>query len=420
MNRWLVVFGAVLINLNLGSIFAWSVFTPELAAAGWSRMETQLAFAVGLASFACAMVAAGRQIERRGPRALAWTGGFVLGIGYLLAGLFGGTAFWAIALLVGVVGGAGIGIAYMVPITVGMRWFPDKKGLISGLAVAGFGFGALIWVKLADSWGNLLASYGLSETLVIYGVTFMALVFVGGAFMVFPPAGWQAPAGGGETAGAGTSDGQDFATVEMLRTPQFYLIAIAFFVCTGAGLMSLGLMKLYPMEALQATGHEAAESSVIAGTAMAVFFSPANGLGRILWGSISDRFGRRRLIQIITAGQAVALVAFTFMAGDEYLLYLGAAWIGFNFGGTFSLFPAITADVFGLRNVGQNYPFVFFFYGAGGIVFPVLGGLLGDLGNFPVAFVICAFACLCGTVAISLVRPAEKKRLLPTAVTAAP
>ena len=167
--------------------------------------------------------------------------------------------------------------------------------------------------------------------------------------------------------------------------------------------MSIGLMKLYPMESLQASGYSLAEASAIAGTAMAVFFSLANGIGRIAWGTLSDLMGRRRSVIIMTGSQALFLFAFTNMAGNEYLLYLGAALIGFNFGGNFSLFPTLTADIFGNDRVGQNYPFIFLSYGVGGIIGPMLGGSLGDMGNFPLAFSICAVACLVSALLMILV-----------------
>ncbi|NQU85398.1 MAG: MFS transporter, partial [Mariniphaga sp.] len=175
-NRGFVVLGAILIQLALGAIYAWSVFTPSLKGAGWSSEDTQWVFAIGLASFALFMVFAGKKLNTWGPRTLAWIGGIILGIGYLLAGLIGGTNFTALLILIGVVGGMGIGFAYVVPIAVGMRWFPDKKGMITGLAVAGFGFGATLWVKLAGSWGHLIENIGLSTTFIIYGVAFAAMV----------------------------------------------------------------------------------------------------------------------------------------------------------------------------------------------------------------------------------------------------
>ena len=402
-NRWLVVLGAILIQLSLGAIYAWSVFTPALEAAGWSKLQTQIVFAVGLATFALVMTVAGRLLESWGPRRLAMAGGITLGSGYALAGLAGGTDFWVVCLGVGLIGGAGIGLGYVVPIAVGMRWFPDRKGMITGLAVAGFGFGAMGWVKAAGAWGRLIETHSLAGTFLIYGLAFAALIFVGSLWMRMPPKGW-APEGFRASTSAVAKGRENFTVGEMLRTPQFYLVFLTFAASAGAGLMSIGLMKLYPMEALQAAGYGVVEASAIAGTAMAVFFSLANGIGRIVWGTLSDRIGRRRSVVIMAGTQAVILFAFTAMAGNAYLLYLGAALIGFNFGGNFALFPTLTADLFGNRRVGQNYPFVFLAYGAGGIAGPILGGMLGDLGNFPQAFSICALACLVGAACTALIR----------------
>ena len=400
-NRWFVVLGAVLMQLSLGAIYAWSVFTPSLIEAGWSKVETQVVFSIGLASFALVMVVGGRLLTRYGPRKMSVVGGLVLGLGYVLAGLFGATNFWVVALGIGLIGGAGIGLGYVVPIAVGMRWFPDRKGMITGLAVAGFGFGAMGWVKLAGEWGRLIETQGLAATFVIYGLALAALILLGSIWMRMPPKGWL-PAG--FTPAAAAKGGENYSLPEMLRTPQFYLIFLIFAVSAGAGLMSIGLMKLYPVEALMAAGYGRAEASAIAGTAMAVFFSLANGLGRILWGMMSDKLGRRRSVLVMTASQALFLFGFTTMAGSPWLLYLGATLIGFNYGGAFALFPALTADLFGNERVGQNYPYVFLSYGAGGIIFPILGGKLGDLGNFPLAFSITAGACVLGAGAALLLR----------------
>jgi len=409
MNRGLVVVGAVLIQLALGAIYAWSVFTPSLTVEGWTKADTQWVFAIGLASFAVFMVLAGKKMGSWGPQRLTIIGGLILGLGYLLAGLLGGTDFWMLVILIGLIGGAGIGFAYVVPIAVGMRWFPDKKGMITGLAVAGFGFGAMLWVKLAGSWGHLIESLGLSTTFTVYGIIFAVMVLVGGLWMKFPPTGWKPEGFKAEELDPLTpATDKEFNSNEMLSKPQFYLIFLTFVFSAGAGLMSIGLMKLYPMEALQANGLSAAEASAIAGTAMAVFFSLANGLGRIIWGTLSDKLGRKTSIVVMTATQGILVILFTFMAGNEYLLYLGATLIGFNFGGNFALFPTITADTFGSKNVGQNYPFVFLAYGVGGILGPILGGKMGDLGNFPMAFTISGIAVLIGTVLTLMVKPAKK------------
>ena len=406
--RGLVVAGAVLVQLCLGALYAWSVFTPSLIAAGWTKVQTQWVFAAGLACFAVATVIAGRLLPRFGPRALTWSGGAILGAAYIATGLTGGENFPADLVFLGVAGGLGTGLAYVVPIAVGMRWFPDKKGFITGLAVAGFGFGATLWVKLAGAWGHLIEVAGLGSTFVIFGVAFTVLIAIGGIWMRYPPNGWQ-PAGytpsvartGPESDGDATID---FDAAGMLRTPQYYLILLALVFSAGAGLMNIGLMKLFPVQALVAGGLSEAAASEVAGTAMAVCFSLANGIGRIAWGAISDRLGARPSIVVMTASQGVLIYLFQYMAGTPALLYLGATLIGFNFGGNFALFPMITAGTFGARNIGQLYGYVFLAYGIGGIAGPVMGGKLGDLGNFPLAFTICGAGCLLAAGLIRRVR----------------
>ena len=402
-GRWRVAAGALFIQICLGAIYAWSVFTPHLRDAGWSKVETQIVFSVALASFAVVMVLAGGWLESWGPRRLAMSGGAVLGAGYAIASIGGGTNFAAVLVGVGLVGGTGIGLGYVVPIAVGMRWFPDHKGMITGVAVAGFGFGAMGWIKIAGSWGNLIDRIGLDGTFLTYGMAFAALVILGSLTMRMPAPGW-APNGfaAPEQVGEG---GEDFSPREVIRTPQFHLISLTFMVSAGAGLMAIGLMKLYPVEALTDGGMLASDADAIAGTAMAVFFSLANGIGRLAWGTLSDVLGRKRSVVTMAASQGVLLIAFTWAAGNEYALYATAALIGFNFGGNFALFPALTADEFGNNSVARNYPWVFLSYGVGGIIFPILGGWLGDLGNFPLAFVIAAGMCFVGAVATSLVFP---------------
>ena len=407
MNRWLVCVGAILIQLCLGAIYAWSVFTPSLEDANWTKTQTQMVFSAGLALFAIVMVLAGRMMPKFGPMKVAMSGGIVLGLGYLLAGLIGGTSFIKIFILIGIVGGSGIGLAYVVPIAVGMRWFPDKKGMITGLAVAGFGFGATLWVKLAGSWGKLISSHGLNTTFSIYGIAFAILVVLGSLWMKFPPEGWK-PEGWNPEAKTDKKSAVspvDLPSGKMLKTPQYYLILLTFIFGASAGLMSIGLMKAFPVPELMKNGFGDDAAKAIAGTAMALFFAIFNGLGRIVWGLISDRLGRKLSITIMMFTQGIFVIAFIKMAGTPALLYLGAALIGFNFGGNFALFPTITADIFGTKFVGQNYGWVFLAYGIGGIFGPIMGGKLGDMNNFPLAFIICGILCLVAAGIISLVKP---------------
>jgi OFA family oxalate/formate antiporter-like MFS transporter len=384
-----VIFGALLIQLSLGAIYAWSVFAKPLQASGWTTSDTQWPFTVGLVTFALVMVYAGRVLYKLGPRKLTVAGGIMLGSGYLLAGATGGDSFWPTLIGVGLLGGAGIGLGYVVPIAVGMQWFPDKKGLITGIAVAGFGMGAMIWVKLAGTWGGLIADYGIGSTFMIYGAMFTALVVLGSLWMTFPP--HFVPPKPDHKPGK-----FDFQSGEMVRTVHYWSIFSTFAIGATAGLMCIGLMKQFPSQALVSNGMPELAADAAAGTAM-VIFAIFNAIGRIGWGKISDSIGhavncdhhgRKTSLMMMAASQGVFVLMFPYIAGIEYALYLFAALIGFNFGGNFALFPAITSDTFGHKFFGQNYGYVFLGYGVGGSIGPMLGGYLGDMNNFMLAFII--------------------------------
>lgn len=405
-NRWLVVVGAVFVQLALGGVYAWSVFTPVLQESGWSKVQTQMVFSAAPACIAISMLFAGTLIRRLGPQKLVLLGGTVLSCGYLLAGLSGTTDFKAIFLLIGIVAGSGIGLAYMVPLVVAMRWFPEHKGLITGVVVAGFGLGVMGWVKLADSWGHLLKNYGLSNTFTIYGVIIISLIVLGGKFMVFPDS---------TERGTAKSSIGNCSRLDMVRSVDFYLVFGTYVACAAAGLMAIGLMKLYPMELLMKSGMERSAASVVTGTAMGVFFSLANGLGRISWGAVSDKLGRKRSVMLLALFQGLWFLLFPQLAGSEFSLYLGATLVGFNFGGNFSLFPTMTADLFGAESVGDNYPVMNLAFGLGGIIGPTLGGYMGDIGNFSMAFTVCGIMCLCGSVLVLFVKNVRMNEALELA-----
>lgn len=414
-----VIIGALLIQLSLGAIYAWSVFAKPLQELGWTTAETQWPFTLGLVSFAVVMVYAGRKLHAFGPRRLTVAGGVLLGAGYFLAGAAGGDGFWPILIGVGLLGGAGIGLGYVVPIAVGMQWFPDKKGLITGVAVAGFGLGAMIWVKLAGTWGGLIADLGLGPTFMIYGGIFLLLVVVGSTWMKFP-ASFVPPKPDQKASRF------DFRSEEMIRTPHYWSIFSTFAIGATAGLMCIGLMKQFPAQALVSGGMSPTSADATAGTAMVVF-AIFNAIGRIGWGKISDMIGhavncdhrgRRTSLMAMAASQGVFVVLFPYVAGAEYALFLLAALIGFNFGGNFALFPAITTDTFGHKYFGQNYGYVFLAYGLGGTVGPMLGGYLGDMNNFMLAFIITGTLSLVAAGIISTVRiPTKTESEAPDART---
>jgi len=417
MNRWLVVLGGILIQLCLGAIYAWSVFTPSLTKDpyNFTSSQTQWIFGLGLASFAVVMIIAGRLQAKFRPRIVAAAGGIVLGVGYVGAS-FVGVSFLGHLICIGLIGGAGIGLAYVVPIAVGVKWFPDKKGMLTGLAVAGFGFGALIWVKLAGDWGHLIVNYGVGTTFLVYGLAFASIVLVGSVWMVNPPvgyapAGWTAPTV--KTGGANTSGAVNLNSSEMLKTPQFYTLWSMFAAGAMAGLMVIGCIVLFGIDALQAAGLDEEQAKARAGTAMAVFFALSNGLGRIGWGMISDKLGRKTSLFTMLLLQGIVMLLFFWMGSHVATLYLGAALIGFNFGGTLALFPAATADFFGNKTVGLNYGWVFSSFGVGGIVGPALAGYFkdtaaGDPQAWMTPFVIAGIACLVAAVLALTLKPPSR------------
>lgn len=428
-NRWLVIVGGILIQLCLGIIYAWSVFTVPLTKAlenggkGFTASQTAWVFSIGLFTFSVFMIISGRLMKRNmSTKKLAAIGGILLGLGYILAGYSGGS-FTSLLLSIGILGGAGIGLAYAVPLKIGISWYPDKVGLVSGLAVAGFGFGAMFWIKAAGAWfgGGLLQNLSvfnlptLESTFVLYGIILIVLVVLGSLVMILPPDNYV-PDGWNPKTDALNPDLEaiDVHSSEMLRMPQFRLLFSMFLLSAFAGLMVIYCIKLFGIDALSVKS--VAQASVTAGTAMAVY-AILNGLGRILYGKWSDILGRKKTLRIMMLSQAIMMAAFFWLGQSAIGLIIGAGIIGLNFGGNFALFPAATAVYFGKKNIGENYGWVFLAYGFAGILGPLLAGLVKDLSGsssgidfWLIPFFAAAVACLIAMVLTFFLNvPGQKK-----------
>jgi len=423
-NRWLVVGGAILIQLCLGAIYAWSAFTAKITAADgiyqFSASQAAWVFSAGLGVFAILLLFAGKLLATLGPRKLTAISAIVFGGGYVLGGFFGGT-FLGQLICIGIIGGAGIGLGYVVPIKVGIAWFPDKKGLISGLAVAGFGFGAVLWVKLAGSWfGGLLNTAdgmmglpGVQAVFVIYGIIFTVFVLLGSLVMVNPPEGYKPEGWTPPPPSAKAATGAvDLTRGEMIRTPQYWGLLAMYTGSALAGLMVIYCIKLFGIDALQTSGAaaNATIAGAMAGTAMA-WYSILNGLGRIVWGVASDKIGRKMALTAMCVLQGVIMLLFFKMGHSVLGLTVGACIIGFNFGGNFALFPSATADFFGNKNVGTNYGLVFIAYGVAGIAGPQVAGFFkdaakgGDVSAWTTPFLIAGIACLVAAAIGLMLKP---------------
>jgi len=395
-NRNLVILGALIVQLCLGSIYAWSFFQTALrgGAYSWPSLLTQLPFAAGLASFALFMIFAGRWQDRVGPKKVATVGGVLLGTGYILAFFVdvvaGSDAVLGTIYLIityGIIGGAGIGFAYVCPIAALVKWFPDKKGAITGIAVAGFGAGALVFGYVEQFLLGLFdvpTVVGIGGPMLVLGVIYLFLVVLGSQLLTNPPEGWlpegyTPPPTIADGAGTGMMPG------EMIRTSTFWLLWLMFVFAATAGLMTLGNVTSAAGDIDLAM--TAANAVVIVGV-----MSLLNAAGRIVWGATSDRLGRENTMVLMFLVLALGMFAFAWMStiSTSWVAVMGiASLIGFCFGGNFALFPSATADFFGSKNVGKNYGVMFTAYGIAGITGAFVAGPIVDFfGSYFWAFVI--------------------------------
>ena len=409
-NRYLVVIGALIVQLCLGSIYAWSIFQKSLSDAPYNlgTFESLLPFAIGLATFAVVMLFAGKWQDKVGPRRVATTGGILLGLGYILASgvtLFDTdpnlTLIWLV-ITYGVIGGAGIGLAYVCPIAALVKWFPDKKGLITGIAVAGFGAGALVFAQVETAF---ITETDISPALLVCGIIFLIGVVGGAQLLKNPPKGWT-PEGWEPPAPKSTGLGRDYERREILKTPQFWLLWGMFVLAATAGLMTLGILRAFL---------QAANSSIDIGVAATIvgILAIFNAGGRIFWGFVSDKINRAPTMIVMFALLAIAMFTFGFQTDILFLTAI-ACVIGLCFGGNFALFPSTTADYFGTKNVGSNYGFVFSAYGVAGILGAIIPAVVIDAikgsgttitgSSYAPAFLICAVGAI---VAVGLAVFAE-------------
>jgi OFA family oxalate/formate antiporter-like MFS transporter len=434
-KRWTVIVGALIVQIILGTVYAFSVFVRPLEAEfGWDRTTTQWAFSLALATFALTMIPAGRLQDRLGPRRVATIGGILLGLSFVLgAVLVAESRPWALYLTYGIIGGAGIGFGYVCPIAAAVKWYPDKKGLITGLAVAGFGAGALFFagpasallLPPADSGHPmgfsqiLFVGLGISKGagfgigwkafFVLHGVVCAAAVILGAMLLRNPPPGWSPPGWEGSKAGVAAASVREVEWQEMLNTPLACMLWLTFIFGATSGLMAIGQWK--PMMASLIGGRTFAPEWM---GAFGRFVEPVgilaifNALGRIFWGKVSDVIDRPRAMLIMFLAQGMAFMLLV-SVHSSWAVFLASAWVGLNFGGNFALFPSATADYFGARNFGMNYGWIFTAYGVAGILGPVVGGVLFDVTQqYIMAFVfagtLCFVAAACSVVVWGLAR----------------
>jgi OFA family oxalate/formate antiporter-like MFS transporter len=358
-NRWSIALAGVCIQLALGAVYAWSVFRAPLAQQfGWSIAEVTLTFTISIFVLGIAAFFGGLWLNRQGPRVVAVTGGALYGLGVFLASF--STRLWWLYLSYGLIGGIGLGLSYIVPVAVLVKWFPDRRGLITGVAVGGFGAGALITAPLAT---RLIQSVGVLNTFAYLGIAFLIVTVLAGLFMHNPPDGWKPAGWTPKIAQASQGAGQNYTLSEALKTWQWYALWLLLFLNTCAGISIISQEAPIFQEL---TGVTAAVAAGMVG-----LVSIGNAAGRVFWAWASDLITRRATFVVMFVVQA-----FLFWLLPNSRAALSMTTVTFVvlmcYGGGFGTMPAFTADYFGSRNVGPIYGLMLTAWGAASAFGPLL------------------------------------------------
>ena len=395
INRWWRVVGGMSMNLALGSLYAWSVFVAPLEEEfGWKRADTSMIFTIAVVVFAISFVLAGRLQDKKGPFWVSVTGGVLVSIGFFLSA-FTTTLGW-IFFVFGALGGIGNGFGYATPIPVMAKWFPDRRGLAVGLAVAGYGGGSAIFGPMAVNW--LIPTYGWRATFQILGVIFFVMTMVGAFLLKNPPTGYRPPGWAPAPAAKAAATAHDFTPAETLRTPAFYLMWIAYCLGTVAGFMAIS--QLLPFA--RSVGLAAIGATAIVVGAL------GNAAGRILSGWMSDTLGRLNVLRLMIAISAVAMPILYAVGGNAAMFLISVFVIYWCYGTQLSVNASTTSDFWGTKNAGLNYGLLFTAWGVAGIIGPRVAGVLFDkYQNYQAAFYTAAVLAVVALVAELLAkRPA--------------
>ncbi len=403
-KRWIIAIAAIIMQLSLGTVYAWSVFKkPLMSTHGWGETATQATFMIVIATIGIAAAFGGTLVDKKGPRFVATIGGILFGIGTLLAGLADSTgSLWLLYIGYGLIGGLGNGFGYVTPIATLIRWFPDKRGLVTGLAVMGFGFGAFFMGKIAPAMVN---SMGVANTFYIWGVIFLILVTATAQLYKNPPKGWL-PAGFKPSAGT-TSAAQSFTFAQAKKTPQWWMLwlMLCLNISAGLGLISQ-LSPLAQGVIAKAQGiTDVKELALIGGTILAIA-SIFNGLGRLFWAWISDAIGRKNVFIAMFITQAILYILLP-QISSVLIFTIIACYLLACYGGGFATMPAFAADSFGPANIGRVYGIMLTAWSVAGVVGPLVFAHPAIKG---IALYVAAALLLVGfLLAIAYKRPDPEK-----------
>ncbi len=395
-NRWGIAVAAVVMQICLGAVYGWSVFKkPLMGTEHWTETQVQLNFTLAIFFLGVGTIIGGLWQDRKGPRIVASVAGVIYGIGYLLAGYFT-TAhnLNGLYFAYGALTGIGMGMGYICPVATLVKWFPERRGLMTGVAVCGYGAGALVMSPVA---ARLIISHGVPFTFEALGAVYLVLVVAAAQFYANPPVGWK-PEGWVPTSAVAKAAGTyDYSVKEAMGTWQFWLLWAMLFLNVSAGIMIIS--QASPM-AQQMVGMTAIQAAAMVG-----LISIFNGLGRVFWAWVSDHLGRARVYFLLYLIQ----VAIFFSLPKIHNLSLFSVFfaiIGLCYGGGFGTMPSFTADFFGAKYMGGIYGIILLAWGAAAIPSPIMiARLHQSTGAFDTSIYVIA-----GVLAASLVLPLVAKR----------
>lgn len=398
-QRWIPVLAGVAIQMCLGTSYIWGVFQPEVVQAlAWNNKGAALTFSMLLGIIALGSMVGGLIQDRFSPRPAIMGGGLIMGLGFYLASFATPEAPWVMWLTYGIIGGFGMGTTYTTTIAVCQKWFPDKRGFITGIIVSALGFGGLVFTPVAKS---LIAYAGVMDTFKWLAIIFVIVTLIGSFFIKNPPANYRPAGWSPPERKDGESVAQNFTPLQMLGTPQFYMIAVVFMLASAAGLMVI------PFAIVLGKSGGLSDAAATSGV---MVISAFNSFGRLFWGWVSDRLGRKRTLLLLLSITAVTIL---FVASAKmYLILVLIAIVGFSYGGFLGIFPALTADYFGTKNLGTNYGLVMFGFGIGAVASSYVAGYFKDLtGGFTIPFLVAASGAFVAAVIVLMLKNPRLKEV---------
>jgi OFA family oxalate/formate antiporter-like MFS transporter len=392
-NRWVIAIAGVFLQIALGAVYAWSVFRVPLAKQfGWSISEITLTFTISIFVLGFAAFFGGLWLNRKGPRIVALTGGALYGLGVFLAS-FSHSLSW-LYLSYGVIGGIGLGFAYIVPVAVLVKWFPDRRGLITGIAVGGFGAGALITAPVAT---RLIQSVGVLSTFAYLGIAYLIVTLVSGFFMQNPPDGWKLKGWTPTATETSHRASHDFTLSEALKTWQWWALWLLLFLNTCAGISVIS--QEAPLF------QELTKVSAVVAASMVGLASIGNAVGRVFWAWISDLITRRATFFVMFVAQVLLFWFFPNIVTAS-LMTIVTFVVLMCYGGGFGTMPAFAADYFGPKNVGPIYGLMLTAWGFASAFGPLLIAHMRETsGSYRGALHVIAGVMAISTLLPILVRP---------------